>query len=136
MNEFTRVLKNLRTLRNFTRELTIPQLESAVEKLQEIIKEKYETAEQHQREVQERKDRIKKYKELLKQDGITAADLAEILGDAKQSKKVKQKRPSRPAKYQYKDENGQVKTWTGQGRTPKAIQVQLDAGKSLDSFKI
>ena len=136
MNEFTRVLRNLRTLRNFTRELTIPQLESAVEKLQEIIKEKYETAEQHQREVQERKDRIKKYKELLKQDGITAADLAEILGDTKQSKKVKQKRPSRPAKYQYKDENGQVKTWTGQGRTPKAIQVQLDAGKSLDSFKI
>lgn len=136
MNEFTRVLRNLRTLRNFTRELTIPQLESAVEKLQEIIKEKHETAEQHQREVQERKDRIKKYKELLKQDGITAADLAEILGDAKQSKKVKQKRPSRPAKYQYKDENGQVKTWTGQGRTPKAIQVQLDAGKSLDSFKI
>jgi len=136
MNEFTRVLRNLRTLRNFTRELTIPQLESAVEKLQEIIKEKHETAEQHQREVQERKDRIKKYKELLKQDGITAADLAEILGDAKQPKKVKQKRPSRPAKYQYKDENGQVKTWTGQGRTPKAIQVQLDAGKSLDSFKI
>ena len=111
-------------------------MESAVEKLQEIIKEKYETAEQHQREVQERKDRIKKYKELLKQDGITAADLAEILGDTKQPKKVKQKRPSRPAKYQYKDENGQVKTWTGQGRTPKAIQVQLDAGKSLDSFKI
>ena len=136
MNEFTRVLRNLRTLRNFTRELTIPQLESAVEKLQEIIKEKYETAEQHQREVQERKDRIKKYKELLKQDGITAADLAEIFGDEKQSKKVKQTRPSRPAKYQYKDENGQVKTWTGQGRTPKAIQVQLDAGKSLDSFKI
>ena len=136
MNEFTRVLRNLRTLRNLTRELTISQLESAVEKLQEIIKEKYETAEQHQREVQERKDRIKKYKELLKQDGITAADLAEILGDAKQSKKVKQKRPSRPAKYQYKDENGQVKTWTGQGRTPKAIQVQLDTGKSLDSFKI
>ena len=130
MNEFTRVLRNLRTLRNLTRELTISQLESAVEKLQEIIKEK------HQREVQERKDRIKKYKELLKQDGITAADLAEILGDTKQSKKVKQKRPSRPAKYQYKDENGQVKTWTGQGRTPKAIQVQLDAGKSLDSFKI
>lgn len=136
MNEFTRVLRNLRTLRNLTRELTISQLESAVEKLQEIIKEKYETAEQHQREVQERKDRIKKYKELLKQDGITAADLAEILGDTKQPKKVKQKRPARPAKYQYKDENGQVKTWTGQGRTPKAIQVQLDAGKSLDSFKI
>ena len=62
MNEFTRVLRNLRTLRNLTRELTISQLESAVEKLQEIIKEKYETAEQHQREVQERKDRIKKYK--------------------------------------------------------------------------
>ena len=62
--------------------------------------------------------------------------MAEILGDTKQPKKVKQKRPSRPAKYQYKDENGQVKTWTGQGRTPKAIQVQLDAGKSLDSFKI
>ena len=67
MNEFTRVLRNLRTLRNLTRELTISQLESAVEKLQEIIKEKYETAEQHQREVQERKDRINLNKTVLLQ---------------------------------------------------------------------
>ncbi|MBE8570972.1 H-NS family nucleoid-associated regulatory protein, partial [Vibrio sp. OPT46] len=26
--------------------------------------------------------------------------------------------------------------WTGQGRTPSAIQEQLDAGKSLDEFLI
>ena len=68
---------------------------------------------------------------MLKQEGITTDELAEILG----SNVVRKKRESRPAKYQYVDENGVTKTWTGQGRTPKAIQVQLDKGKSLSSFE-
>ncbi|WP_313685399.1 H-NS family nucleoid-associated regulatory protein, partial [Pantoea sp.] len=41
-----------------------------------------------------------------------------------------------PAKYSYTDENGEEKSWTGQGRTPAAIKKALDAGKSLDSFLI
>ncbi len=43
----------------------------------------------------------------------------------------------RPAKYSYVDENGETKTWTGQGRTPAVIKKAMDEqGKSLDDFLI
>jgi DNA-binding protein H-NS len=41
----------------------------------------------------------------------------------------------REPKYQY-EENGVVKTWTGQGRTPKAIADQLTEGFDLSDFLI
>lgn len=134
MKELLKTLNNIRALRNLTRKLTIEQLESIIAKLQFIINEKREAAEKYQYQEQQRKERIEKYKSLLKQDGITADELAEILG-GKQIQ-PKKKRQVRPAKYKYTDENGEVKTWTGQGRTPKAIQKALDEGKSLDSFAI
>ncbi|HDL8031932.1 TPA: H-NS histone family protein, partial [Yersinia enterocolitica] len=40
-----------------------------------------------------------------------------------------------PAKYKYIDENGETKTWTGQGRTPAVIKKAIEEqGKSLDDF--
>ena len=45
-------------------------------------------------------------------------------------------RALRPAKYKYIDENGDEKTWTGQGRTPKAIAAALEGGKALEDFAI
>ena len=77
-------------------------------------------------------------KELLEKEGISRQELAEILGldVSEKVSGVSKKRSSRPAKYQYVDENGVTKTWTGQGRTPKAIQAQLDQGKPLSSFEI
>ncbi|MFW8205359.1 H-NS family nucleoid-associated regulatory protein, partial [Klebsiella pneumoniae] len=50
---------------------------------------------------------------------------------AKQARKTKE---PRPYKYQFDDENGNMKKWTGQGRTPKALQKALESGKSLDDF--
>ncbi|RVS43282.1 DNA-binding protein, partial [Citrobacter freundii] len=41
-----------------------------------------------------------------------------------------------PAKYKYTDENGNEQTWTGQGRTPKAITAAIEAGKTLEDFAI
>lgn len=52
------------------------------------------------------------------------------------SKSAKAKREPRPAKYKYIDENGDEKTWTGQGRTPKAIAAALESGKTLEEFEI
>ncbi|WP_227592205.1 H-NS family nucleoid-associated regulatory protein, partial [Klebsiella pneumoniae] len=50
---------------------------------------------------------------------------------------TKTKRAARPAKYSYVDENGETKTWTGQGRTPAVIKKAMDEqGKSLDDFLI
>ena len=116
MTDVLKVLNNIRSLRVIARELPLEQLEGILEKVQLVVAEKKEELLKVQQEENERQERIAKYKELLKQEGITADELAEILG----SDVVRKKRESRPAKYQYVDENGVAKTWTGQGRTPKS----------------
>ncbi|PJG83972.1 H-NS family nucleoid-associated regulatory protein [Caviibacterium pharyngocola] len=134
MSDLLKVLNNIRNLRVATRELTLEQLESIAEKISSVLEEKRAEIEAEQRKEQERQERIEKYKELLRQDGITADELAEIVGSSVVTQR--KKREPRPAKYRYTDENGNQKTWTGQGRTPRAIQSALDAGRSLNEFEI
>ncbi|QUC05138.1 H-NS histone family protein [Aggregatibacter sp. oral taxon 513] len=132
MAEVLKVLTNIRSLRVLARNESLELLESILEKLQLVIYEKREELLKIQQEEKERQERIAKYKDLLKQEGITVDELAEILG----AEVPRKKREARPAKYQYVDENGVTKTWTGQGRTPKAIQTKLDKGQSLSDFEI
>ncbi|WP_032092778.1 H-NS family nucleoid-associated regulatory protein [Necropsobacter rosorum] len=134
MSEILKTLTNIRSLRAAARELTLPQLESILDKLQAVATEKREAAARLQQQEAERQERIEKYRALLKQDGITAEELAEILNT--ETTPPRKKRTPRPAKYRYTDENGESKTWTGQGRTPRAIQNALNAGKSLTDFEI
>ena len=132
MAEVLKVLTNIRSLRVLARNESLELLESILEKLQLVISEKREELLKIQQEEKERQERIAKYKDLLKQEGITVDELAEILG----AEVPRKKREARPAKYKYVDENGVTKTWTGQGRTPKAIQTKLDKGQSLYDFEI
>lgn len=134
MADLIKVFTNLRSIRAVVRELTLEQAESSLKKFEEAVAEKRAQMEEIQQAEIERKARIAKYKELIKQEGITAEELQAILGAA--SSTVRKKRQPRPAKYQYTDVNGEQKTWTGQGRTPLVIQKALDAGKSLSDFEI
>ncbi|MCG9596834.1 H-NS histone family protein [Vibrio sp. Isolate25] len=135
MSELTKTLLNIRSLRAFARELTLEQLEEALDKLSTVVAERKEAeeAEREAKAAQEAKlaDIAEQIKQLgLDKDMVISALAGEATG------KQKSKRAPRPAKYKYVDANGEEKTWTGQGRTPSAIQEQLDAGKSLDDFLI
>ena len=138
MSEVLKVLSNIRSLRLATRDFSVEQLENLLEKIETLVSEKKVELAKAQEEENARQERIAKYKELLEKEGISRQELAEILGlDVSENVSgVSKKRSARPAKYQYVDENGVTKTWTGQGRTPKAIQAQLDQGKPLSSFEI
>ena len=138
MSEVLKVLSNIRSLRLATRDFSVEQLENLLEKIETPVSEKKVELAKAQEEENARQERIAKYKELLEKEGISRQELAEILGldVSEKVSGVSKKRSSRPAKYQYVDENGVTKTWTGQGRTPKAIQAQLDQGKPLSSFEI
>jgi len=47
------------------------------------------------------------------------------------------KRAPRPANYRYTDENGEERTWTGQGRQPTPIRRAIEEqGKKLEDFLI
>lgn len=134
MNEFLKVLLNIRSLRATCRELTLEQLEESLEKLTAIVTERQqdESAERQARAEHQRK--ITEYAEMLKAAGIDPAELVgSVAIDA--PKAGKGKRAPRPAKYRYLD-NGVEKTWTGQGRMPSVIAKAVADGKSVEEFAI
>ncbi|WP_099607422.1 H-NS family nucleoid-associated regulatory protein [Vibrio coralliilyticus] len=135
MSELTKTLLNIRSLRAFARELTLEQLEEALDKLSTVVAERKE-AEEAEREAQAAQEaKLADIAEQIKQLGLDKdMVISALAGEA--AGKQKSKRAPRPAKYKYLDNTGEEKTWTGQGRTPSAIQEQLDAGKSLDDFLI
>ncbi|CRH31774.1 MULTISPECIES: H-NS family nucleoid-associated regulatory protein [Pantoea] len=127
-----KALNNLRILRAQAREIELDVLNEMLEKLSVVVAERREEEEAEQALLREKADKLAKYKEMLMNDGI---DISELI-DLPTETKTKAKRAPRPAKYQYTDENGEKKSWTGQGRTPSPIKKALDAGGSLDDFLI
>ncbi|WP_411165316.1 H-NS family nucleoid-associated regulatory protein [Klebsiella oxytoca] len=133
MSEALKVLNNIRTLRAQARETDLATLEEMLEKLTSVIEDRREEVASVQKVQAERQAKIEALRARLLEDGI---DPAELLGSVFASKSVKAKREPRPPKYKYIDENGDEKTWTGQGRTPKAITAALESGKKLEDFEI
>ncbi|ACY84346.1 DNA-binding protein H-NS [Edwardsiella piscicida] len=106
-----------------------------LEKLEVVVKERREEDQQAQAEIEERTRKLQQYREMLIADGIDPNELLQTMNATKVAGKTK--RAARPAKYQYVDENGETKTWTGQGRTPAVIKNAIEEqGKSLDDFLI
>ncbi|WP_165311704.1 H-NS family nucleoid-associated regulatory protein [Vibrio ziniensis] len=136
MSEITKTLLNIRSLRAFSRDLTLEQLEEALDKLTIVVEERRESEEQEQAAQAEQEAKLAAIAEQIASEGIDIEALMSALaGETKSKSKAKGKRAPRPAKYKYMD-NGVEKTWTGQGRTPSAIQKALDEGKPLEQFEI
>ena len=133
MSEALKILNNIRTLRAQARECTLETLEEMLEKLEVVVNERREEDSQAQAEIEERTRKLQQYREMLIADGIDPNELLQTMSATKATGKTK--RAARPAKYQYTDENGESKTWTGQGRTPAVIKKSIeDEGKTLDDF--
>ncbi|WP_279449557.1 H-NS family nucleoid-associated regulatory protein [Aeromonas hydrophila] len=136
MSEFLKVLMNARSLRATLRELTMEQLQDAKEKFDALFQEREEAVLKEMAAEEERKAKLAEFQALLKDAGI---DPSELLGggagERKGAKEPAAKRAPRPAKYKY-TEDGVEKTWTGQGRMPKAIAKAVADGASLESFAI
>ncbi|MBL0450844.1 H-NS family nucleoid-associated regulatory protein [Aeromonas caviae] len=135
MSEFLKVLLNVRSLRANLRNLPLEQLEEAKEKLEKIYIERLESTEKERAEQAEHQRKLAEFSEMLKNAGIDPRDLMDSASPVAASSGSKTKRAPRPAKYKYQ-EDGQEKTWTGQGRMPKAIAEQVALGKNLDDFLI
>ncbi|HHE3435964.1 TPA: H-NS family nucleoid-associated regulatory protein, partial [Salmonella enterica] len=116
------------------RELPLEVLEEILEKLNVIVDERRQEESSKAAELQARQEKLDALRKLMEEDGINPE---ELLGSFQaKSTATKKSREPRPAKYSFTDENGETKTWTGQGRTPKALAEQIAAGKSLDDFLI
>ncbi|MFV9372645.1 DNA-binding protein StpA [Raoultella ornithinolytica] len=126
-------LNNIRSLRAMAREFSVDVLEDMLEKFRVVTKERRDEEEQLQRQRAEQQAKINALLAQMQADGISPEELLSITPATARSVK---KRQPRPAKYRVIDLNGETKTWTGQGRTPKPIAQALAAGKSLDDFLI
>ncbi|MFQ2508872.1 H-NS family nucleoid-associated regulatory protein [Aeromonas caviae] len=133
MNDFLKVLLNVRSLRAALRELSLDQLKETHEKIEMIYLERLEVAEKEQAAQAEHQQKLAEFQAMLAQAGI---DPTELVGSTPAAATAtKTKRAPRPPKYRYV-ENGVEKTWTGQGRTPKFLAEQLEQGRQLDDFLI
>lgn len=132
MTDAIKLLMNIRSLRAFAREsMTLEQLQEALEKLTQVVNERTVEEEQAKAANKEHEEKLEAYRKMLLSDGI---DPEELL--AMTAKTPKKPRVTRPAKYKFTDENGEEKTWTGQGRTPSALKKALDEGANLDDYLI
>ncbi|EIH0523016.1 TPA: H-NS histone family protein, partial [Escherichia coli] len=125
MSESIKILNNIRTLRAQAREFSLETLDEMLEKLTTVVEERRQEYVSYRKEREERQAKLEAFRLQLLEDGIDPADL---LSGLSSSSKPKSNREPRPAKYKYIDENGEQKTWTGQGRTPKAIATAIEAG--------
>lgn len=135
MSEALKILNNIRTLRAQARECTLETLEEMLEKLEVVVNERREEENAAAAEVEEHTRKLQQYREMLITDGIDPSGLLSSLAAVKSGAKAR--RAQRLVKYSCVDENGETKTWTGQGRTPAVIKKVTDKqGKSLDDFLI
>ena len=135
MSDAFKVLNNIRTLRAQAREIDLVTLEEMLEKLTVVVEERREDESISRKAQEEHQAKLEAFRQKLLEDGIDPAELLADLNTSSQ-KKVKTARAPRPAKYKYTDTDGSEKTWTGQGRTPKAIADLLASGKKLEEFEI
>lgn len=137
MSEFISILTHERRLRANTKELSLSELEDVKAKLSRIIATREEEEAELRKEEAEKQARIDAIKKQMEEAGVQLQDLASELSHqtAKKTGTGSRKRAPKPAKYEYTD-NGERKTWTGQGRTPKVLQQAIDKGKSLKDFLI
>lgn len=133
MEDELKILNSIRGLRAAARDLPLDFLEMVLQKVRRVVSERREKELSRKKVQDEHNERLEKLRLLLLEKGIDPAEL--VISSAGDEKPVKV-RPSRKARYRYQSENGKTRTWTGQGRMPKAIAEQLAAGKSLDDFLI
>lgn len=133
MSEELKTLNNTRSLRAQARELPLETLEDILEKFNVIVSERRDEEEAKRNEISERTEKLNKLRQLMLDDGI---DPSELLEFSTGQTKPKKERAARPAKYQYTDENGETKTWTGQGHTPKVLAEHIANGGNVDDFLI
>lgn len=135
MNDFLKVLLNIRSLRAAVRDLPFEQLEEIKEKFDTVVQEQLKAAEAEQAAKLEYEKKLAEFRELMITEGISAEDLVGGVTVGAASASSRTKRAPRPAKYAYLVD-GEERTWTGQGRMPAQIATAVENGKSLEDFLI
>jgi DNA-binding protein H-NS len=134
MVDFISTITNIRSLRVACRSLSLKELEACLDKFKDIVEERQQEEEEKNQKDKVRCEALSSIRALMAQAGLAIEDLNSL-----SSEKIVtgvQKR-NVPPKYRFTDENGEIYTWTGQGRTPTIFtDCMKREGKDKDSYLI
>ncbi|WP_343153134.1 H-NS family nucleoid-associated regulatory protein [Buchnera aphidicola] len=126
-------INNIRILRSQTKKISLKILEKILKKFKIIVNERRKKEVKLQEEIKKKNKKLNYYRKMLLADGI---NLHELLNKKNLKKNIYQKNKIiHPAKYKYLNKKGEMKTWTGKGRTPTVIKnAILNKRKNLKDF--
>lgn len=136
MSDFINIIRHERRLNAALKDVSVKELRDIQQKLANVIKKREEEEAELERELQKKQEKIAELKRTMQEAGIDISDILEEEIGGEKLRQPKRKRAPKPPKYEFTDENGERKTWTGQGRMPKALQKALDNGRPLEDFLI
>lgn len=130
-------LGTLTALRKFAQTKDFEWLEEVKGKLEALITESRKEYELKKLAAEELEQKRKQALEYIRSLGLDPDYLTEpvTVGGIKSQRK-NAKSGVRKAKYRFTDELGNAKEWSGNGKSPSALQTLLDAGHSLDEYLI
>ncbi|MGB0216351.1 MAG: H-NS family nucleoid-associated regulatory protein [Alteromonas oceani] len=131
MSEFLEILTHGRRLQGAVKDLSVEELTSVQEKLNNIIEKRKEQEAELIKAQQEKLAKLEEIKKQMEEAGIDVADLQDV-AETKPKRKSGKKRP---VKYKITVDGGTV-AWTGVGRMPVVFKDALAKGQSLEDFAI
>ncbi|HAU93611.1 MAG: H-NS family nucleoid-associated regulatory protein [Pseudomonadota bacterium] len=131
MSEFLEILTHGRRLQGAVKDLSVEELTSVQEKLNNIIEKRKEQEAELIKAQQEKLAKLEEIKKQMEEAGIDVADLQDV-AETKPKRKSGKKRP---VKYKI-TVDGETVAWTGVGRMPVVFKDALAKGQSLEDFAI
>ena len=131
MSEFLEILTHGRRLQGAVKDLSVEELNSVQDKLNNIIEKRKEQEAELIKAQQEKLAKLEEIKKQMEEAGIDFTDLQEV-AEAKPKRKSGKKRP---VKYKI-TVDGETVAWTGVGRMPVVFKDALAKGQSLEDFAI
>ena len=130
---FAEILLHERRLRTYTADLSLDELAQALAKLTRVYEKRKDDATEQERIKQRKKERIQEIQALIQKEGLSIEDVFDSLPHSAALSKAQY--GSTP-QYACTDDHGNIVPWSGKGRRPKAMNDKLDAGASIDDFRV
>ena len=127
MSEFLEILTHGRRLQGAVKDLSVEELTSVQEKLNNIIEKRKEQEAELIKAQQEKLAKLEEIKKQMEEAGIDVADLQDV-AETKPKRKSGKKRP---VKYKI-TVDGETVAWIGVGRMPVVFKDALAKGQSLE----
>lgn len=129
MSDFIAIMSNQRRLKAQLKDLPLEEVKAIRSKFDAVLEQLEEQEAERLKAEEEKRQKIAELKKEAERLDINLMDLI----DAPAARTPK--KPREP-KYEYTTGDGQYKTWTGQGPTPKAIREAIENGKTLEDHLI